>query len=105
MPSFAADCSANPLMCVSEANYKSQADALVAGGFRAAGYTTISIDDCWEQRSPRRDAQGRLAHGNFGVALLVLASFSLILLHGKVVVSIPIIVMVCSSMRKRPPKK
>ena len=32
-------------MCVSETNYKQQADALVAGGFRAAGYKTISIDE------------------------------------------------------------
>ena len=38
-----------------------QADALVSGGFLAAGYKTISIDDCWEQKIPERDAQGRLA--------------------------------------------
>lgn len=47
--------------CVDETTYKAQADALVSGGFRAAGYKTVSIDDCWEQKSPERDAQGRLA--------------------------------------------
>ena len=56
------DCSgANAGFCVDETTYKAQADALVAGGFRAAGYRTISIDDCWEQKTPPRDAQGRLA--------------------------------------------
>lgn len=55
------DCKKNAEMCVGEINYKQQADALVNGGFRAAGYTTISIDDCWEQTSPPRDSQGRLA--------------------------------------------
>ena len=42
------DCSeaaGGPSMCVSETNYKQQADALVDGGFRAAGYKTISIDE------------------------------------------------------------
>ena len=47
------DCSgANAGFCVDETTYKAQADALVAGGFRAAGYRTISIDDCWERRGP-----------------------------------------------------
>jgi hypothetical protein len=35
--------------------YKSQADAMVAGGFRAAGYASIHMDDCWEQKDPPRD--------------------------------------------------
>ena len=55
------DCAKNPAMCVGEVNYKQQADALVSGGFRAAGYKTISIDDCWEEKVPARDSQGRLA--------------------------------------------
>lgn len=55
------DCKKNESMCVGEINYKQQADALVSGGYLAAGYKTISIDDCWEQTSPPRDAQGRLA--------------------------------------------
>lgn len=55
------DCKKNESMCVGEVNYKQQADALVSGGYLAAGYRTVSIDDCWEQMSPPRDAQGRLA--------------------------------------------
>ena len=54
------DCT-DPQFCVGEINYKQQADALVAGGFRKAGYRTVSIDDCWEQKTPPRDSQGRLA--------------------------------------------
>jgi len=34
--------------------YETQTDALVNGGFLAAGYNQIHIDDCWEQKSPRR---------------------------------------------------
>jgi hypothetical protein len=56
------DCTgSNEGFCVDETTYKAQADALVSGGFRAAGYETVSIDDCWEQKTPLRDAQGRLA--------------------------------------------
>lgn len=36
----------------------SQAVALVEGGYRAAGYATVSIDDCWSSRA--RAADGRL---------------------------------------------
>eukprot|EP00729_Bicosta_minor_P022020 gene22020-33529_t len=55
------DCAKDESMCVGEVNYRQQADALVTGGFRSAGYATISIDDCWEQKVPPRDSQGRLA--------------------------------------------
>jgi len=37
------------------------ADHLAADGFLDAGYKSISIDDCWENQSPPRDAQGKLA--------------------------------------------
>jgi len=40
--------------CISEALYTGQADALVAGGYAAAGYTGIHIDDCFAART--RDA-------------------------------------------------
>ncbi len=40
------DCVANPTTCISEALYREQADALVSGGFLAAGYDTIHLDDC-----------------------------------------------------------
>jgi len=34
------------------------ADAMVSGGFKAAGYQYVSIDDCW--MLPERGADGRL---------------------------------------------
>lgn len=54
------DCDDNPTSCINEALYKAQTDALVAGGYLAAGYNGIHIDDCWMQQHPPRDAQGRL---------------------------------------------
>lgn len=49
------DCT-NPLTtnCISEALYKGQTDALVSGGFLAAGYNGAHMDDCWPewQRDP-----------------------------------------------------
>lgn len=35
-------------------------DELVSGGYLAAGYTGIHIDDCWMQTNPPRNAQGEL---------------------------------------------
>jgi len=35
-------------MCISEALYQGQADAMVAGGFAAAGYASIHMDDVRE---------------------------------------------------------
>ncbi len=41
------DCSdPTKTMCISEALYKGQADAMAAGGFAAAGYNSIHMDDC-----------------------------------------------------------
>ena len=37
---------------------RSIADAMVAKGFRDAGYEYITIDDCWP--ADQRDSQGRL---------------------------------------------
>ena len=48
-------CDTDPDNCISENMYKSQADAMVAGGFRDAGYASIHMDDCWEQKVPPRD--------------------------------------------------
>ena len=42
------DCANHPDACIDERLYKAQARALVDGGYLAAGYETISIDDCWE---------------------------------------------------------
>ena len=49
------DCKKDPHMCISEQLYKDQTDGLADGGFIAAGYTGIHMDDCWEQRKPPRD--------------------------------------------------
>jgi hypothetical protein len=47
-------CDADPENCVSEKLIKSMADAMVAGGYREAGYEYVSIDDCWQahERAP-----------------------------------------------------
>ena len=42
----------------SERLIRRTADALVAGGFRDAGYEYVCLDDCWPSRE--RDADGRL---------------------------------------------
>jgi len=49
------DCAAHPDHCISEKLYMGQTDALVSGGFVAAGYKGIHMDDCWEQKDPKRD--------------------------------------------------
>jgi alpha-galactosidase len=45
---------------VSDAIMRAQADAMVSSGMKAAGYTYVNIDDCWEGN---RDPQGRI-HSN-----------------------------------------
>ena len=46
------DCAKNPDACINEALYKSMANRLRDDGYIAAGYRTISIDDCWESGTP-----------------------------------------------------
>lgn len=41
------DCEAHPNECINEKLYMTIADALVDGGYAAAGYTRVHIDDCW----------------------------------------------------------
>ncbi|KAL8617053.1 hypothetical protein ACOMHN_014224 [Nucella lapillus] len=41
------DCKDQPDECISENLYKAQADMLVKGGYRDAGYVYVNIDDCW----------------------------------------------------------
>jgi len=41
------NCTTDPENCISEHLYKAQTDSLVSGGFLAAGYTGIHMDDCW----------------------------------------------------------
>jgi len=49
------DCKDHPNDCISEVLYRQQADAMVAEGFNTAGYASIHMDDCWEQKVPPRD--------------------------------------------------
>ena len=50
------DCAHYPDTCINEVLYRTTADAMAAGGdssYLAAGYKTVSIDDCWEgKRDP-----------------------------------------------------
>ncbi|CAF4399423.1 unnamed protein product, partial [Adineta steineri] len=41
------DCQENPDTCISEKLIRTQAQLLVSGGYLAAGYEYIIIDDCW----------------------------------------------------------
>ena len=45
------DCNKKPNFCISERLYKQTTDAMHDGGFIAAGYTGIHMDDCWENTS------------------------------------------------------
>lgn len=67
-----------PFGCdVSEKNIKDQANALVKYRLRAAGYTTVIVDDCW---SGDRDADGRItANARFPSGMKALGDF----LHSK----------------------
>jgi hypothetical protein len=49
------NCEAHPNSCVNEQLYTQMADTLVADGYLAAGYTTVSIDDCWEDLAGREN--------------------------------------------------
>merc|ERR1712130_146788 len=55
------DCKKDPDSCIGEKLYMAMADHLAKDGYVAAGYKTISIDDCWEQKKPPRDKDGKLA--------------------------------------------
>ena len=42
------NCDADPNNCISEKLFREIADAMVSGGWRDAGYTYLSLDDCWQ---------------------------------------------------------
>lgn len=42
------DCAKFPTKCISADLYTETADAMAGDGYLAAGYSTVSIDDCWE---------------------------------------------------------
>ncbi|XP_075239493.1 alpha-N-acetylgalactosaminidase-like [Convolutriloba macropyga] len=52
------DCVNFPRECVNEDLFKTMADAMVTNGMKDAGYTYLSIDDCW--LSMNRTEEGRL---------------------------------------------
>lgn len=51
------DCAEVPNACIDENLYRNMTDQLVEGGYLAAGYTTISIDDCWMTKRRQRGGQ------------------------------------------------
>ena len=62
------NCEAHPNSCVNEQLYTQMADTLVADGYLAAGYTTVSIDDCWEDLAGRKTVRLCLILSAFPVA-------------------------------------
>ena len=52
------NCTAYPDACINEDLFKTNADALVSGGYAAAGYTLLEVNDCWT--SGRDAATGAL---------------------------------------------
>lgn len=49
------DCVNNPDRCINHQLYEEMATRLAQDGYLQAGYDTISIDDCWEQKTPPRE--------------------------------------------------
>lgn len=47
------DCGSHPDACINEKLYMQMADAMSEGGYLAAGYNQVSIDDCWEDLKGR----------------------------------------------------
>lgn len=41
------DCEEDPENCISERLFRAQADMMVVGGYRDAGYEYLMMDDCW----------------------------------------------------------
>eukprot|EP00930_Biecheleria_cincta_P095308 TRINITY_DN87286_c0_g1_i1.p1 TRINITY_DN87286_c0_g1~~TRINITY_DN87286_c0_g1_i1.p1 ORF type:complete len:503 (-),score=63.71 TRINITY_DN87286_c0_g1_i1:211-1719(-) len=52
------DCEAHPQGCINEQLYMQMADAAISHGYLAAGYRTISVDDCWQNH--QRSEEGLL---------------------------------------------
>ena len=46
-------CEQDPENCLSERLIQQTTDAMVAGGFRDAGYKIVWIDDCWQLKQRR----------------------------------------------------
>lgn len=56
------DCDNYPHDCISSGLFKRMADLLVEGGYAAAGYEYVNIDDCWSELE--RDAQTERLRAN-----------------------------------------
>jgi alpha-N-acetylgalactosaminidase len=56
------DCAAFPESCIGERLYRSTADAMERGGYVAAGYTGLHVDDCWA--ADRRDPASHALRAN-----------------------------------------
>jgi hypothetical protein len=46
------NCTAAPHGCINAALFTEMTDELATGGYLAAGYKTVSIDDCWVDWDP-----------------------------------------------------
>lgn len=53
------NCSQYPSGCINSALYKSMAHQMVTGGYLAAGYNYVNVDDCWSEME-RDGSTGRL---------------------------------------------
>ena len=50
--------------CISEALYQGITDGLVSSGLAAAGYASVHMDDCWEEKTPPRDPTTKQLRGD-----------------------------------------
>jgi len=69
------DCDNDPKNCISENLMKEMADAMVAGGFRDAGYEYVIVDDCWLDASRAPDGQLRPDPKRFPNGIKALADY------------------------------
>jgi hypothetical protein len=69
------ECDVDPENCISEKLFRDMADVMVSGGWRDAGYTYLSLDDCWQAKEraadgsivadPKRFPSGMKALGDY----------------------------------------
>ncbi len=56
----ATNCTLAPTACIDESLYRDIADAMVDGGYTAAGYASVHLDDCILDAAGRDPGTGRL---------------------------------------------
>lgn len=69
------DCKTHPTECIDESLYKVMADHIAADGYLEAGYNQVSIDDCWEEHSGRKDGKLVPDAGRFPSGIKALADY------------------------------